>query len=147
MGFVKQPNGKLGSWIVTLADRMLLRLTSRVSGRSFLDTDPIFKTGKLSLCSSKCRKNQPVSKNRLINQSLIFAKLVSLRDSNGMAAQTHAWRELPFFFSPFNNSQKSSPISPDCIPDDHRASWSRDLHAPLLTAHPPGWRHCRAPWL
>jgi hypothetical protein len=50
MGFVKQPNGKLGSWIVTLADRMLLRLTSRVSGRSFLDTDPIFKTGKLSLC-------------------------------------------------------------------------------------------------
>jgi hypothetical protein len=110
MGFVKQPNGKLGSWIVTLADRMLLRLTSRVSGRSFLDTDPIFKTGKLSLCSSKCRKNQPISKNRLINQSLIFAKLVSLRDSNGMAAQTHAWRELPFFFSPFNNLQKSSPI-------------------------------------
>src|SRR5712691_3758327 len=45
-----------------------------------------------------------------------------------------------------NNSQRSSPTSPDYIRDGHRASWLRDLHARPLTAHPPSWPHYPAQW-
>jgi len=44
-----------------------------------------------------------------------------------------------------NNSQKSSPTSPDYILGDHTASWSTGLHAPLRIARPPGSRRYRVP--
>jgi len=49
-----------------------------------------------------------------------------------------------FFSRPFNNSQKNSPTSPGYILGDHRALWSTDQHAQLLTAHPPSSRRYRA---
>ena len=51
-----------------------------------------------------------------------------------------------FVSSSFNNSQRSSRISPDCTPADHRVLWSRDPHAQPRTAHLLNLLRYRVPW-
>jgi hypothetical protein len=67
-------------------------------------------------------------------------------DASSEEALIHAADQGFGFFSPFNNSQRSSPTSLGYTPADHRASWLTDLHAQQPIVHPPGSRHYRARW-